>query len=80
MKSNRKIVGKVKPPISAQIHDRLLSLLGTGIAIHVAGVKSALCDQSNISNKFQHSCDGNEYEVKTNLRVYLSNDVYTVTC
>lgn len=77
MKSNRKIVGKVKPPISAQIHDRLLSLLGTGIAINVGRVKSALCDQNNISNKFQHSCDG---EVKTNLRVYLSNDVYTVTC
>jgi hypothetical protein len=43
-----------------------LTFLGTGTAIKVAEVKSALWDQNNISNKFQHSYDGNEYEVKTN--------------
>lgn len=68
MKSNRKIVdieAKLTPITHTYITARF-HIPWYGTAIKVAEVKSALWDQNNISNKFQHSCDGNEYEVKTN--------------
>jgi len=55
-KRNRKNRHKMDTP-NTQIHDRLLSCLGTGISIKSCGVRLVLWDQTSSLSEIMRSCN-----------------------